>query len=86
MKVLVRFELLWVSETGISDLVEGVTGVGDELTKEDFFVGIKGVDDQAHKLGDFSLESERFGWSLFLVGISLSLLSNFGSHLDVNSC
>ena len=43
------------------DLVESIRGVGDKLPQEDFFVGVEGVDDQAHELSDLGLESEGLG-------------------------
>ena len=33
-------------------------GVGDQFTKENLFVGIESVDNQAHQLSDFSLEGK----------------------------
>ena len=35
-----------------------IRGIADEFTKEDLFVAVEGVDDQAEKLVDLSLESE----------------------------
>ena len=52
--------------------------VGDELPKEDLFVGIEGVDDQRHKLSDLSLEGK--GLSLFLHGLIVCF-----RHLDRGS-
>ena len=34
--------------------------VGNQFTEEDFLVGVEGVDDKRHQLGDFSLEGEGF--------------------------
>merc|ERR1719220_597477 len=34
-----------VGEGLVPDLVEGIGGVGNQLTKEDLFVGVEGVDD-----------------------------------------
>jgi len=54
----------------VSDLVEGVRGVGDEFSEEDFFVGVEGVDDESHQLLD--------------VGIEGKMLCLFGlGHLDL---
>ena len=51
----------------ISDLIEGVRGVGDELSEEDLLVGVEGVDDQTHQLGDLRLEGEGLS-ALLLLG------------------
>lgn len=47
-----------VSEGAIPDLIEGIGGIGDELSEEDFFVGVEGVDDEAHQLLDVSIEGK----------------------------
>jgi len=59
-------EGVWVCEGLVSDFIEGIGGVGDEFSKEDFFVGVEGVDDQGHQLGDFGLEGEGFDFIFFL--------------------
>jgi len=33
----------------VSDFVEGIRGIGNELSQENFLVGIKGVDDESGK-------------------------------------
>merc|ERR1711963_961478 len=43
-----------------SYLIQSIRGVGDQLSEENFFVGVEGVDDQTHKLSDLGLESEGF--------------------------
>jgi hypothetical protein len=45
VEVLVVSEQGGVGEGGETDLVEGIGGVGDQFTKEDFLVGVEGVDD-----------------------------------------
>ena len=35
-----------------------IRGIADDFTKEDLFVAVEGVDDQAEKLVDLRLESE----------------------------
>jgi len=47
-----------VGERLIADLVESIGSIGDDFTKEHFFVGVESVDDQGHKLRNLSLESE----------------------------
>jgi len=42
----------------VSDLVEGIRGVRNEFSKENFLVGVEGVDDETHQLLDISTESE----------------------------
>ena len=49
-----------VGEGLVADLVEGIGGVGDQLTEEDFFVGVEGVDDQGEELVDISREGVAF--------------------------
>lgn len=39
--------------------------VGDQFTKENFFVRVEGVDDQWHQLSNFSLESESLDFIFF---------------------
>lgn len=46
------FEGLLVGKRGIADLVEGVGGIGDDFTKEDLLVGVKGVYRWALDCGD----------------------------------
>lgn len=40
-----------------------IGGVGDQLTQENFFVGVESVDDQAHQLVDLRLEGVSLGSS-----------------------
>jgi hypothetical protein len=46
------------SDRFVSDLVEGIGGVGDKFSQEDFLVGVESVDDETHQLLDISTESE----------------------------
>lgn len=39
--------------------------IGDQFSQEDFFVGVEGVDDERHQLGDLSLEGKGLDFSLF---------------------
>jgi hypothetical protein len=51
----VRFVVDGVASDGlVSDLIEGIRGVGDKFSEEDLLVGIEGVDDEAHQLLDIS--------------------------------
>ena len=52
--------MLGLSDGLVADLVERVGGVGDELTEENFLVGVEGVDDEGHQLLDVGVESENF--------------------------
>jgi len=56
VKVFFTLEDFAVGDGHEADLVEGIGGVGDKLTEEDFLVGVEGVDDEGHQLVDFSLE------------------------------
>ena len=57
-EVGLSLELGGVRQGLVPDFVQGIRGVGDELFEEDLLVVVKGVDDQAHQLGDFCLERE----------------------------
>merc|ERR1719225_2006799 len=48
---LLVVQLAGISEGLVPDLVQGIGGVGDQFSEENFFVGVEGVDDQAHQLG-----------------------------------
>jgi len=39
-------------------------GIGDQLSKENFFVGVESVDDEGHKLIDLRLKDEFFPFHL----------------------
>jgi hypothetical protein len=56
VEVLLRVELGRVGQGGISDLVESIRRVGDELSQEDLLVGVEGVDDKVEKLGNLGLD------------------------------
>lgn len=63
---------VWVSEGFVSDFVEGIWGVGDEFSEENFFVGVEGVDDETHQLLDVGVEGEVF--SLFSLAHFLDII------------
>ena len=52
--------MFWLGDGLVADLVKGIRGVRDELTKENFLVGVESVDDEGHQLLDVSIESEDF--------------------------
>lgn len=60
VQLLASLEFLRLSQGLVADLVQSIRRVGDQLTQKDFLVAVKSVDDQAHQLGNFSLEGERF--------------------------
>jgi hypothetical protein len=60
-QILAAVKLAWVCERLISDLVQGIGAVGDKLSQEDLLVRVDGVDNEAQKLGDLSLELESLG-------------------------
>ena len=60
-EVLARVELAGVRQSLIPDLVEGIRGIGDEFSQENFFIGVDSVDDERQELRDLSLELERLG-------------------------
>jgi hypothetical protein len=53
-------QLAFVGQTSVSDFIESIRRVRNKFSKENFFVGVEGVDDQAHQLVDFSLELKGF--------------------------
>jgi len=57
-EVLLGLQLGGICEGLVADLVEGIAGVGNQLSEEDLFVGVEGVDDQAHQLGNLCLKCE----------------------------
>ena len=60
-EILARVELAGVGQGLVADLIQSIGAVGDEFTQEDLLVGVDGVDDQAEKLRDLSLELESLG-------------------------
>mmetsp|Transcript_10955 Transcript_10955/g.26530 ORF Transcript_10955/g.26530 Transcript_10955/m.26530 type:complete len:310 (+) Transcript_10955:1298-2227(+) len=52
-----------VGQRLVTDLVEGITGIGNQLTKKDLLVGVEGVDNQRQKLVDISGEGIAFGFT-----------------------
>lgn len=60
-QVLARVELGGVREGLVTDLVQGIGGVGDQLTQENLLVRVDSVDDQREQLRDLSLELESLG-------------------------
>jgi hypothetical protein len=57
-----------VSHGFVSDLVQGVRCVGNQLSEEDLLVGIECVDDQTHQLLDVSIEGEVLSFLLNVLG------------------
>ena len=60
LEIWLGLKLLRIGDGAVSDLVESVRGVGNELSQEDLLVGIEGVDDQTHQLLDVSVERKDF--------------------------
>jgi hypothetical protein len=57
-EVLARVELGGVREGLITDLVQSIGSVGDQLTQENLLVRVDGVNDQRQQLRNLSLELE----------------------------
>jgi hypothetical protein len=70
LEALLVADNVGVGEGSVPDLIEGIRGIGDELSEEDLLVGVEGVDDEAHQLLDVSVEGKVLSGSLF-------------SHLDI---
>jgi hypothetical protein len=47
-----------IGKTHVTDLVKSIRSVGDQFSEKDFFVGVKGVDNQRKKLIDISREGK----------------------------
>lgn len=60
-EVLARLELAGVAQSLVADLVQGIGGIGNQFTEEDFLVGVDSVDDEGEELRDLSLELEGLG-------------------------
>ena len=73
LEIWLSLKLLWLGDGAVSDFVESIRRVGNQLSQEDLLVGVEGVDDQAHQLLDVSIECER---------IRHYLLRNLGEHLQ----
>ena len=54
--------------------VTHVGRVGNQFPKKDFLVGIEGVDNERHQLGDFSLKGE--GLDLFILNLNFNHYRN----------
>merc|ERR1719329_1955320 len=61
VEVWLRLDLLRLGDRLVSNLVKGIRSVGDQLTEEDFLVGVESVNDQAHQLLNISIESKGLG-------------------------
>jgi len=79
-EIRLRLDLLRVGDGLVTDLIEGIGGVGDQLTEEDFLVGVESVNDERHQLLDISVKGESFGhlccW-LFLKIKNTCTLNNY---------
>ena len=42
-------DLVWVGDGLVTDLVQGVRGVGDQLAQKDLLVGVESVNNQTSK-------------------------------------
>jgi len=60
LEVGLTLELLGLSDRLVADLVEGIGGVGDKLSKEDLLVRVESVDDERHQLLDVGIECKDF--------------------------
>ena len=69
VEVWLSLQLLWLGDGVVSDLIQGIGGVGNQFSKEDILVGVEGVDNQRHQLLDISIEGilffAHFGRSVF---------------------
>ena len=46
----------------LPNFIQSIRGIGNQFTKEDLFVWVESIDDQAHQLSDLGLESEGFNF------------------------
>ena len=82
-KIWFCLQLLRLSDGVVSDFIQSIRGIGDELSKEDFLVGVESVDDQTHQLLDVSVESKNFFFTHVVLVIWLGFF-NFNLILDEN--
>ena len=57
-EIWLGFNLVWVCDGLIADLIQSIGCIGDQFSQEHLFVGVEGVDDQAHQLSDPGLEAK----------------------------
>ena len=46
---MICLNLVRISDGLVTDLVQGIRGVGDQLTQKDLLVGVEGIDDEASR-------------------------------------
>jgi hypothetical protein len=61
-KFWLNFQDTLVCKALKTNFVQCITAVGNEFSQKDFFIGIKGINDQTKELINFSLESKGFGF------------------------
>ena len=54
----IELGLLSIGDGGVTDLVEGIRSVGDDFSKEDFLIGVEGIDDESDQLLEIGFESK----------------------------
>merc|ERR1719189_2843067 len=57
-EVRLCLNLVRVCDGLVANLVQRIRSIGDDLSQEDLFVGIEGVDDQTHELLNVGIESK----------------------------
>ena len=58
-ELLLGIKLALVSQALEADLVQGIGGIADQLSKENLLVAVESTDDQTQKLVDFSRKSKK---------------------------
>jgi hypothetical protein len=58
-QVFSRVQLRRIGQGHIANFVQGIGGVGNQFTKEDLFVRVERIDDQAHQLRDFGCNKSK---------------------------
>jgi len=60
IQFLATVQLGRIRQRFVANFIQSIARIRDQFTQEDFFVGIKRIDDQRHQLGDFGLKGEGF--------------------------
>mmetsp|Transcript_2342 Transcript_2342/g.5304 ORF Transcript_2342/g.5304 Transcript_2342/m.5304 type:complete len:248 (-) Transcript_2342:110-853(-) len=84
LKLVFAIQQFWLGNGQESDLVKGVTGVGNQFTQKDVLILIKGVDHNVQHARNFGFKLEVFGIVGSFVGVfgdgNLGSLFFFSQH------
>lgn len=66
-EIFARVQLAWIWKSLITDLVQGIRAIWNQLSQEDFLVRVDGVDNEREELWDFGWLTKS-GQPMFTVG------------------